>query len=114
MEHALAPRFTPLECESNATLGRSAPPNLKTSLLVLTGILHCMLLIDQIRGGSSECWHGNQSGDLFWVDRNMWASCLETFARWKRWDSWEAAALDNRFWNQSRDEFCQFIIGQRG
>ena len=44
--------------------------------------------------------------------RNMWASCLETFARWKRWDSWETAALDNGLWNQSRDEFCQFIIGQ--
>ena len=45
--------------------------------------------------------------------RNMWASCLETFARWKRWDSWETATLDNGLWNQSRDEFCQFIIGQR-
>ena len=35
---------------------------------VLIGILRCMLPIYQIRGGSSECWHGNQSGDLFWVD----------------------------------------------
>ena len=27
-----------------------------------------MLLIYQIPGGSSERWHGNQLGDLLWVD----------------------------------------------
>ena len=38
------------------------------SVCVLAGIWRGMLLIYQIRGGSSECWHGSQSGDLFWVD----------------------------------------------
>ena len=27
-------------------------------------------------------------------------------------DSWGATALENRFWNQSRDRFCQFVSGR--
>ena len=34
----------------------------------LAGTLRCMLLIYQIPRGSSERWHGNQLGDLLWVD----------------------------------------------
>ena len=54
-------------------------------------------------------------GDLLWVNP---AKCGHLVSRHllagkKRWDSWEATTLDNRLWNQSRDEFCQFVIGQR-
>ena len=35
-----------------------------------------MLLIYQIPGGSSERWHGNQLGDLLWVDPAIYVGIL--------------------------------------
>ena len=44
--------------------------------------------------------------------RTTWTTCLEKFARFKRWCDWATAASQGQMRYQARDEFCRFVMGQ--